>query len=1362
MQCLLLLVCLLVATGIAQDGGGDQGTCTDPVPSCDVDCDNGSCALDSCLKGMANSACQYITIRLNKTTYNLSTAIDFSNRGHFELVGCVREECVNETMIECVGNNAGLFLQNITRVTVRHIGFSHCNFDIAGMQAAHNQNSSDDDHAALYVECVERLVLDTITITETHGVGLMLYFVNTAEVSNSTFTANGLKEKSHDNSSGGVHVFAPWTNSCRRQVEGIYSHCQQNGLPVSSYRFASCRFQNNCALGVPIDNTPHTPYSDTYVSGHGGGLSFYLTDHTQYATIEVSSCTFQNNEALFGAGLSIFIHGAASHNTIRITDTNFSDNSGYTYSDGLESGGGGAQVMFTTHLFNGTADITNNSVTFQGCNFANNNAYWGGGLSVVSDCEHVAKGDTATNCVRIEECQWSGNRARLGSAIDCVSWAGVQGGVLPVVTLKDNQIYNNTVNYDKEAKILVAGTGTLYSDSITINLEGSNTFAHNLGSGITAVDAIVNFTARSDTKVACNTGIKGGGLSLFGKATLMLCAGSNVKFDQNYAKLMGGAIFYRLSGPRNLITSQKCFIQYEDQTLPPERWNTTVTFSCNHAFMDGHSVFASSLLPCIWTGGYHRHGFIAKQGNLTDHLRKVFRWSNTTFVFSNTDCNRNSSSIHTEISTDTLSADSEIEHIEASPGILLDQEKYSKYVHNELGDESYSVFRGDSLNISAGNVQATGRYISRMRIQFNGKPYDNFQVRLTTPWTLSYIIKSKVNLTACPPGFRMMTKDNENRQCVCAVGSSNHYRGIMSCNSVGKESHAQLQKSYWAGYLRKDDTGTYYKLCSESEVKYSPQCHFATGRCLRGFCSTAYDSLSNTTSLPATPSNYRIKQAICNGQHRSGILCGKCRRGYGYNINNVRECIPCNSSNETDYVVAGMIWITVRFLPLTIMVAVFLLFDIDILSGSMQSFILYSQMLHFLSPMLNKTLNFKTTGVKEIQDVSFMLYDIWRLEFVNSIVQEVMARITQVCAEHLSSLAMLSLEYLPAGYPLSLIFGLWCLKGLHDRIPGHLCAPCCRLFRKPYVMLLRLRRKWSPNSTIIHGLSAFIVFSYSNFLAISVYLVTPSWLQIFEGEEKCSYRVAFDGNMPYGGNEHRPYMIGAILVLLTFVAIPPLILILVPLVPRAAVHFQPERSNRVIWLCDKMFSGPKWQFFLDAFQGGFKPRYSFFAGLFFLYRIAITVTYSFTITLEWQYFIHTGEVVLFLVIHSLCQPYRRKIYNIVDTLIYFNMLAVLQIGSFMWQQSHNGEEIPKFVFWLALVVMNIPQGCFIGYLVYKIAKGIRTLVIMQKVKRKLRESQRWGRQVSEEERDLELLNDSFQLRIDYAELSDDFACQMAL
>ena len=51
---------------------------------------------------------------------------------------------------------------------------------------------------------------------------------------------------------------------------------------------------------------------------------------------------------------------------------------------------------------------------------------------------------------------------------------------------------------------------------------------------------------------------------------MVLGSKSNITFEHNHAFLLGGAIYYRIGGPRNLITSQNCSIQYENATMDPK------------------------------------------------------------------------------------------------------------------------------------------------------------------------------------------------------------------------------------------------------------------------------------------------------------------------------------------------------------------------------------------------------------------------------------------------------------------------------------------------------------------------------------------------------------------------------------------------------------------------------------------------------------------------------------------------------------------------------------------------------------------------------------------------------------------------
>ena len=92
--------------------------------------------------------------------------------------------------------------------------------------------------------------------------------------------------------------------------------------------------------------------------------------------------------------------------------------------------------------------------------------------------------------------------------------------------------------------------------------------------------------------------------------------------------------------------------------------------------------------------------------------------------------------------------------------------------------------------------------------------------------------------------------------------------------------------------------------------------------------------------------------------------------------------------------------------------------------------------------------------------------------------------------------------------------------------------------------------------------------------------------------------------------------------------------------------------------------------------------------------------------------------------------------------------VVLLSGSFMWYQSSHGSRINGFVLWFTIVMMNIPQISFFIYLIYKAYKGIRKGVVVWRLRRKTNGAPRGER--SSEERDLELLTDSFHYRIDYA------------
>ena len=1226
---------------------------------------------------------------------------------------------------------SGLFLQGSQSVTLNSVGFKYCSFPIKNYtMECINTTETETDWTGIYIEYTNRVTLVNVEVSNTNGVALMLYSINRVMINKSTFRANGLRGSIEFDSSGAVFIEVPNDNSQRCKPSEVTFNIATESL---AYTVIDSTFADNFAnpkeclpwknISRKLENDP-----DDFIYGRGSGIQIYLRDTASNAHVVIENCTFENNTAVFGAGFSTYLQGKASNNYISVVDCKFLDNNGIEYNDNdwIESGGGGMQVMITNFPFDFKTNnmMHNNTVNVTNCTFEHNSAYFGGAVSIITAQENTSNAVGPTNRIVLENCRWFRNRARLGSAVDCVSWKDTQNRILPHVDLRGNKFWKNTVIYDKNEVAAIGGTGTIYTDSITLNLKDENNFVDNQGSGIIIVNAIVHFSTNSINNFVGNHAIKGGGLCIYGHGRMILHPNTSLLFEGNSAFLNGAAIYYRLSGPRNLLTSQSCFIQFHNSRIGPDKWKENgvrLEFKCNKANMDGSTIYASSILPCVWTGVPYGDGFMM---NWTSALQKIRLYLN----FTSDPCNS------TIINTDTLWANtSALKSITAIPGQKL---RLSDTLRNEFGDASYSVFRGDSENPEKGNV-SDSKYISQMQFRLAGHPRDHFKIKLSSPWTLSYIIRSNVTLMPCAPGFDISEK---NKQCECTASKRESYEGILRCES----DRAILHDSYWAGYVTRN-TG---KLCTDEEIKTNNSCILYTGYCVYNYCNNIFSGhLFSAVKLPATASNDEINELICDSQNRAGVLCSKCKEGHGLELNSFHpQCVPCKPNPTGDYVLAVIIWLCARLVPLTIMVVVFLLFDIDVLTGSMQCFIFYSQMLSFITSLIKDRISFREP-FHVMTQLSYMGYDIWKLRFGRYLYEETRYGAPSLCV-HVNYLTLKSLEYVPAIFPFIIIYTLWLFKGIQER--GYCCRPFNALLRRIRVGIHRLRRQWSPNSTIIHGLVAFVVLSYTKFLLTSSILIMPTFLTGRRGEGVL-YRVKYNASLSYTDLEYYSYFIPAVFVLMTFIALPPIILILVPLVPRRLVKWDPERKHKLVWLCDKLFSGAKWQFFLDAFQGGFKPHFSFFSGLFFLYRIVIITTHILPINPTNRYVFLMAEILVFLVIHALCQPYRRRIHNIMDTLIYANMLIVLLMGNYAWHKSSQGNEKTAWnTLYIIIVTMNIPQVCFVIYLAYCIFKTVRKACIAWRLRRNgVRSIRR-----SSEERDLELLNDSFQCRNDYSNFDE--------
>ena len=240
--------------------------------------------------------------------------------------------------------------------------------------------------------------------------------------------------------------------------------------------------------------------------------------------------------------------------------------------------------------------------------------------------------------------------------------------------------------------------------------------------------------------------------------------------------------------------------------------------------------------------------------------------------------------------------------------------------------------------------------------------------------------------------------------------------------------------------------------------------------------------------------------------------------------------------------------------------------------------------------------------------------------------------------------------------------------------------------------------------------ATFTLLSYVKLLMVSRDILTYANLYDGTGEKSSKVLVYYDTTDHYLHGEHLPFAILAIFVLLTFVAIPPVLLLLYP-----TSIFQ-KCLTRCRMNCYALHT------FADVFQGCYKNGtngtrdYRYFAGLYFVMRIIVIL---FTLV---PYPIYYGVwplmYLLTVLSFSILQPYKKHIYNSLDSLV-FALLATIYIilifhSMLILYTGHHSVAL------LVLVdlLYTLPLLCVSLFVVYWLVVRIRRTKCFQKLFRK--------------------------------------------
>ena len=431
----------------------------------------------------------------------------------------------------------------------------------------------------------------------------------------------------------------------------------------------------------------------------------------------------------------------------------------------------------------------------------------------------------------------------------------------------------------------------------------------------------------------------------------------------------------------------------------------------------------------------------------------------------------------------------------------------------------------------------------------------------------------------------------------------------------------------------------------------------------------------------------QLEKGKCALFNRKGILCGKCKDGHGPAVYSFSlKCVECGNSTHWTRV---PLYILIAYGPLTVFLGVIVVFTISVNSAPLHGWILVCQLLSTNSLMrLLSSIDLEHISPHCITLLLKLLgstYGIWNLDFFRFIY-------TPFCLHpSLSTLHVISLDYIIAAYPLVLIIVMYFLVEMYSRN----YRPVVIVFRPFHYCFTRFRHQLYIRTSLVDAFGTFFSLSYMKFFSTTIDLLTPTQVWNFNGS---SYHVYYDGTMEYFKGRHIPYALLGVLVCL-LCNILPLILILL----------YSFRKTHVILNCLPLSVRTMLFPFMDNILACYKDgtngtRNCRYFGL--VYHLAYIVILSgFALTKSMLMVgVNAFMCILIGILVAVIRPYKSEVYNIVDTVLILTVGLGFVAGMSLWMASDIDPQNMVLADMIAVVPLNVPLLYFIGYVALKIRR----------------------------------------------------------
>ena len=795
-------------------------------------------------------------------------------------------------------------------------------------------------------------------------------------------------------------------------------------------------------------------------------------------------------------------------------------------------------------------------------------------------------------------------------------------------------------------------TNMIFAKSVEITVHNNIDIHCGVNSqGIYALHSEILLQTNTSAIIAYCVATHGGAIALHGESYIRVSKNVTTIFQENHAFQRGGAI-YASSAP-GVVPVSSCFLQY-DQEWEESQNRGAFVFAGNTAKAKQHSqsLYASDIRNCFLHNT--RKEVTTNLAPSPDvfsvsvfdilHFNLTFCHSaNTSEQCKSLECNIMSSPKHVDNTIFVASLNNAIT-IYFIPG----KQKRLPYTHafDEFGSTIRSVFTvlinkmDGSLPV---DLNSFSKYTDDFTVILHGIPQRHGmakhflnntsntsavvrppQLVLQSVDNTDLLLVMNIEFQCCPPGYILQYGPRDMGTCQCGVLSVN---GIVDCN----ENHSVLEREHWAGYLPSNDQHS----CDGEK--------FFTGLCPPGYCQT------QQITLPKNSSEQELQNVVCTGSNRKGLLCGDCleSKGIAVNFNGIRPvCVSCEEGLSK---VGILVWIPSEWVPMLTFMFVLMLFNIDLVSGRFNSFLLFAQLLAFSTIRGDAELGPVHNAFVRIYR---FLYGTWNLDFFGVL-------LPLYCLTPHAPLTLLQinlLHYSIGLFSLTVAITLIVLERSAEKwICCHRVDQCLRRMR-------RWKSKYSDGMSYDRALPAFVILGFTRFLVSSSYILINQTITGEGGERKVVVR--WQGSVPYGSIQHIAYLIPAIVILLLFVLLPSFLLLTLPIGPqlfgRLIIAVPPLRKlQRMQTFCSNVYTD-RWVYhFVNVFQGCYKERFRSFSSLYLFHRIVHLLVAVFMPRAEDALRIQIFLVVALLLLIATLQPYNSCKLNTLDAAILGNMALIL-------------------------------------------------------------------------------------------------------